>query len=208
MRATLAVAACFWVVLAIAACSLWTTLAPSPEPPATSYFDQLAANATEDFALALPMQVSAAALLRSRPAAIIRYPNSIAKVSGGLPIVVPPEAGPVAGQPFRLGWTTRPTARFPYARTALLASTNKPPVEPPEIPGGLGAVLQVPPDYVLVPGVAPWLTSHEDGHLELNITFVPELAGLRLWVQLVVEDARTPAGVTVTPMVELVVGAQ
>jgi len=210
MRGTLAIAACFWIVIAIAACSMWPESAPAPEPPAPapSYFEQLAAKASADFPPLVALRASLVAPLRPRPAAIIRYPDSIANVPGGLPIVVPPRAGPVAGQPFRLGWTTRPTASFPYARTVLLATTTKPTAKPAAIPGGAGAVLQVPPDYVLVTGSAPWLTSHEDGHVELGITFVPALAGLRLWVQLVVEDARTPAGVTVAPMVELVVGAQ
>ena len=64
-------------------------------------------------------------------------------------------------------------------------------------------MLMVPPDLVFRPG---GFLSQNDGLVELRTTFPPQSVGLHLWVQLVVEDARTTAGVTCSPMLELIVG--
>jgi len=131
-------------------------------------------------------------------------PPSLTGVAGGLPIVLPINTRPLAGAPFTLGWTTRPTAPFPNPRTALLVTLAQPPA-PSLIQGGRGGMLQVPPDLVFVPGTVPWLTQN-NGTVRLDITFIPQLVGLKVWMQLAVSDARVPAGLTVTPMVALVVG--
>lgn len=187
---------------------LWVTFA-SACSTTPSYFDTLTQTPTNTFLSDQPLH---AAMLDAQPdryaSAIVRYPTSLANVEGGLPIVVPPTSRPIGDKPFTLGWTTRPTAPpdFPSARVALLATLKPPPPAQP-IPGGRGGMLQVPPDYVFMPDQVPWLF-RDGGRVRFDMTFLRQLAGLRVWVQLIVEDHRTPAGVTVAPMVELTVGTK
>jgi hypothetical protein len=179
---------------------------PEPVPrQAPSYFDTVTANPTTSFIESPSAAMLEDAVTTAKARATIRYPTSLANVGGGLPLVVPPASLPVVGRPFTVGWTTRPSAGFPNSRTALLA-TLQPPPAPSLIPNGGGGMLMVPPDYVIIPGSVPWLTQ-DAGRVRFDITLLPQLAGLRMWMQLLVADARVPAGVTVSPMLELVFGS-
>lgn len=105
----------------------------------------------------------------------------------------------------------------PDRACALLVTLEKP-GEPQPIPGAGGAMLQVPPDYVLVPErvehIAPWnrpnvpfeFVQNAYGQTMLRITWPSAANGISMWCQLLVEDRRVPAGVVSTPMIEINVG--
>jgi hypothetical protein len=133
----------------------------------------------------------------------IRHMPHLADVAGGLPIVVPPER-PIAGKPWTLAFTTRPTAPFPSAPVALFVSFRPPSAAKP-IPNARGGMLQVPPDLVFKPGQVDWLTQ-EGGTVRLDITFQPAHIGTRIWCQLVVKDE--VAGVLTSPVVAMTVGSR
>jgi hypothetical protein len=138
----------------------------------------------------------------------VHYAPSIAQVAGGLPIVIV-STRPVAGQPFRAGFTTRPTAPLVHSPTAMLLTFTKP-GEPVLIPGGLGGMLMVPiiPSTTIVVPTNGTPVTQFGGEVEISITFPASLVGLRMWTQLLVADTRTPAGLTVSPMLEMVVGSR
>ena len=84
-------------------------------------------------------------------------------------------------------------------------------------------MLQVPPDYVLVPqrilepgriaphnrpGVPFEFVQDEYGKVMLRLTIPYNINGLRVWCQLVVADTRVPAGCVSTPMVEINIGSK
>lgn len=199
MRWAWLAAAVFWVGVTAASCGVFDS-----EP---DYFDTLTNNSTDHFLDSSTLRAVTldGAAVDQWASAIVRYPNSLANVHGGLPIVTLRER-PIAGKPFSIGWTTRPTAPFPNYRTALLVTLKPPPAAQP-LPGGRGGMLMVPPDYVFKAGQVPWLTQ-DSGNVRFDMTFIPALAGLRVWLQLVVADSRVPSGATVSPMVELVVGTK
>ena len=114
--------------------------------------------------------------------------------------------------------THRPALR-PDRMCALLISLEKP--GPPQpIPGAAGAMLQVPPRYVLMPdridNIEPWnrpgvpfeFVQDGYGQIMLRLQVPNNINGLRVWCQLLVEDRRVPAGCVSTPMIELHIGAQ
>lgn len=117
--------------------------------------------------------------------------------------------------------THHPALR-PDRACALLLTLNEPgPAQP--IPGGEGAMLQVPPDYILVPerilephriaphnrpGVPFEFVQDEYGKMMLRLTIPYNINGLRVWCQLLVEDRRVPAGCVSTPMIEINIGSR
>lgn len=117
--------------------------------------------------------------------------------------------------------THRPSYR-PDRATALLITLQEP-GEPWLIPGGKGAMQQVPPDYILIPtrieeparierhnrpGVQFEFVQNEHGKILLRMVAPQGLGGLQVWCQLLVEDRRVPAGFVTTPMVELNIGSK
>lgn len=169
---------------------------------APSAFDGLTRSATTG--LLIPdTGTRAVTLARETTAHVaIRHMPYLADVAGGLPIVIPPATRPIAGQPFTIAWTTRPSAPFPAAPVALFVSFT-PPGDAKPIPNARGGMLQVPPQLVFKPGQVDWLTQ-EGGTVRLDYTFQPRDVGARIWCQLVVKDA--VAGVLTSPVVALTVG--
>lgn len=117
--------------------------------------------------------------------------------------------------------TYHPALR-PDLPCALLL-TLTPPGPPQPIPNAAGAMMQVPPDYVLVPDrivepdrIEPWnrpgvpFEFVQDGYgkMMLRLTIPYNINGLRVWCQLLVADYRVPAGVVSTPMIELNIGTK
>lgn len=117
--------------------------------------------------------------------------------------------------------TSHPALR-PDLPCALLLSLS-PPGPPQPIPGGAGAMMQVPPDYVLVPdrilephnisptnrpGVPFEFVQDEYGKIMLRLTIPYNINGLQVWCQLLVADYRVPAGCVSTPMIELKIGSK
>jgi hypothetical protein len=155
-------------------------------------------------------QILSAAAELAQPAVVdiwgkakIHYPPSLAEIPGGLPMVVPPQR-PIVGVPWACGFTTRPTAPFVSDGAALLM-TFAPPPSPQIIPNGAGGMLMVPITTLVRPRPGTALTM-DDGTLELRYTFPASLAGLRVWMQMIVKDPRS--GVTVSPMLEILVGTK
>lgn len=162
----------------------------------------------------------------TRPASVhVRHATELPAVDSGLPILCPPRRLPVVGTAWSCNWLTQAVPTYPEGiaggalrpdlPTALLV-TLKEPTEPQAIPGGSGGVLQVPPDYVLVPERVRQLEDRPDrvldfvqddrGQVRLTVRWPAELAGLSLWCQLLVADNRVPAGCVPTPMLEIHVG--
>jgi hypothetical protein len=125
-------------------------------------------------------------------------------------------------------WWTIPTletyhpALRPDLPCALLITLEQP-SPPASIPGAAGAMMQVPPDYILVPdrilephkiaphnrpGVPFEFVQDEYGKIMLRLTIPFNINGLRVWCQLLVADYRVPAGCVSTPMVELNIGSR
>ena len=81
-------------------------------------------------------------------------------------------------------------------------------------------MMQVPPDYVLVPERVEWIEPWnrpgvpfefvQDGYgkIMLRLTIPYNVNGLRVWCQLLVADYRVPAGCVSTPMVEINIGTR
>lgn len=105
----------------------------------------------------------------------------------------------------------------PNLPTALLLTLREP--GPPQpIPGGGGGMLQVPPDYVMVPQrvdhLQPWhrpgvpfeLVHNDRGQIMLRVTLPEKWAGISVWCQLLCTDTRVPSGCVSTPMVEIHIG--
>ena len=84
-------------------------------------------------------------------------------------------------------------------------------------------MMQVPPDYVLVPdrilephnisptnrpGVPFEFVQDEYGKMMLRLTVPYNINGLQVWCQLLVADYRVPAGCVSTPMIELNIGSK
>lgn len=79
-------------------------------------------------------------------------------------------------------------------------------------------MLQVPPDYVLLPtrvedidpstrpGVPFEFVQDAEGVVMLRVTWPEVLVGMTVWCQLLVADDRVPAGCVSTPMLEIHVG--
>ena len=133
--------------------------------------------------------------------ATVTHAPSVANIPGGLPMVIVGER-PIINKPWRVGWTTRPSGPFIDQEVALLV-TMEPPPEPELIPNGRGGMLMVPLNHVVQPRPGSMFTQ-TGGHAELNVTFPPHLAGLRLWIQLIMKDPRP--GVLVSPLLVVVVG--
>ena len=195
MREAILIALMCWMVFGCVACGTTKT-----------FLDDVAEQASTDN----PFQQTHAAMLDGAEEqvvysrATITHTNQLADVLGGLPIVVPPDTRPMVGVPFTVGWTTRPTASFPNRRTALVVSLRPPP-EPALIPGGGGGTLMLHPDFVFEPNKVPWLTQY-DGEVRLDFTFAQGLLGLRIWMQLLVDDDRVPGRAIGTPLLVLTVG--
>lgn len=145
----------------------------------------------------------------------LRWPTSFADVEGGLPGVFDWQHRPVVGTRTGIKWTTNWAPPRPNVNTALLVTLREPPQAQP-IPGGRGGMLQVPPDIVLTPRrprevesdgmLAVQFDQDEDGVIALWVNWPRAWLGLRVWCQLLVEDARVPAGCVPTPMIEMVIG--
>lgn len=205
---------------------------------------------TEDDATpALALRALAEADFAPTPAATValRYPPQFADVAGGLPVVVDWRRRPVVGSAWSCAWLTQYVPSYPEGaegytsgpfgfwkvpaigtarpklrpdRACALLVTLRPPPEPQPIPGGAGGMLQVPPDYVLVPDRVGELEAQarpgrvidfvqdNRGRMRLYVTWPRELAGLSVWLQLLVADPRVPAGCVPTPALELHVGGE
>lgn len=149
----------------------------------------------------------------------VHHMPKLADVSGGLPIMQQPQSRPVAGRTWRAAWLTSYVEPRPDRQTALLVSL-RPPGDPQPILGAGGAMMQVPPDYVLVPArvtdadlgdrpVVPFeFVQNERGQVLLRIIWPDMLRGATIWCQLLVADDRVPAGCVSTPMLEIHVGAR
>lgn len=179
------------VMLAVAACSF----------PPPSFEDMTRTTNTGGL---IPEDAVRAVALSDGPVygkAVVRHMPRLAGVAGGLPIVVPP-GRPIAGGPFTLAWTTRPSAPFPDVPVALFVSFREPGGAHP-IPHARGGMLQVPPDMVFKPGEVSWLTQ-SGGTVRADLTFSGPHVGTSLWCQLVVKHP--VAGVLTSPVVALTVG--
>lgn len=204
----------FWV--GVAGCVLQ---AEKPVPRPLEELEQRALG-HEDMTLGLGAQLLAETNLQPTRHAAVRVCNmpELAEVSGGLPVAMRPAERPVAGRRWHQRWVTRYVPPRPSLKTALLVSL-RPPGPPQMIPGARGAMLQVRPDYVLVPepvesvdgselrGLPVRLVQGADGQVELGVFFPSFLDGLTVWCQLLVEDPRVAAGCVSTPMLEIHVGA-
>ena len=217
--------------------------AATPEP---TLLDAVAEDGLEsrDLNLALGLRAAAQAeFLGNDPHAHVRtvYPASVPDVEGGLPVVLYHFERPVVGSTFAIYWLSQYVSRgslgnyvegfappwrvpSPMAlvgdrpdRTCALLVTLREPDEAAPIPGGRGGILQVPPDFVLVPDRLPALPTTRRplpidfaqdtaGKVRLWLTLPEQLRGLRVWVQLLMADDRVEAGCVPTPMVELTIG--
>jgi hypothetical protein len=147
----------------------------------------------------------------------VHYMPELADLEGGLPVMQRPIMRPIGGRPWHIGWFTRYVEPRPDVQTALLVSL-KTPGEPKPIYGSEGAMLQVPPDYVLLPtrvddidpstrpGVPFEFVQDAKGVVMLRVTWPEVLVGMTVWCQLLVADDRVPAGCVSTPMLEIHVG--
>lgn len=204
----------FWI--GVAGCVLQSE---EPVPQPLEELEQRALG-REDLTLALGSQLLVETDLHPVRFGSVRVCNmpQLAEVVGGLPVAQRPTERPVAGQRWHQRWLTRYVQPRPSLRTALLVSL-RPPGEPQPIPGARGAMLQVRPDYVLVPDRVENVSGPElrgqpvrfvqdaDGQVELGVFFPSFLDGLTVWCQLLVEDPRVAAGCVSTPMLEIHVGA-
>lgn len=103
------------------------------------------------------------------------------------------DSRPIAGVPWSVVFTTKPTAPYPEAPMRLLISLTPPGHEAPVVatfhPGD--------------PGV-----TQQGGKLWLDVTWPPQWIGLRLWLQAVMTDERSLTGETATPVLEVTIGEQ
>ena len=211
-----------WAGLLALCLIFWLGVASCAMPQANAWQD-LTSKAVTGADLTPMMAVRAMTEASHQPeqyaTAHVRRMPKLAGVKGGLPIAMNPETRPLAGREFRLRWLTRPVAPRPDLASALLL-TLAPPSEPQPIPGGRGAMLQVPPDYVLVPerieDMQAWsrpgapfeFVQDAQGQVMLRLLIPSNFAGISIWCQLLVADSRVPAGCVSTPMIELHVGSQ
>jgi len=185
-------------------CACWLVTSCCMSAPTPSPFDMLA-KSHQPFLDMIPVPPQAATLEdAAQPVvhgmAIVRHARQLANVPGGLPLIVIKNR-PVAGIPWRVGFTTRPTDPV-NAEVALLV-TFTPPPEPAPIPNGRGGMLMVPLKQSIRPAPNSVLTQYR-GDIEANITFRPEHVGVEMWAQMIVRDPRS--GVTVSPMLHIRVG--
>lgn len=208
----------FWV-------SVIGCVVPSSGPPRLLDQARSKAVAPENVTSWMAVGALAEASFESNKWACVRVLNmpQLPDVDGGLPILMAPHARPLVGQEWRLNWLTRAVASQsgdrPDLQSALLVSVNKPgPAS--EIPGCKGGMLQVPPDYVLVPSrvadvdpagrpdVPFEFVQDGKGRIMLRMVWPRSLSGLRVWCQLLVSDPRVACGSVTTPMVEVLVGSK
>jgi len=199
-----------------------------PEPPLLERVRSQAITQENATPMLAARVMSDADMSPTTPASVhIRHAAQLPNVAGGLPITCGARTRPRTGRTWTCNWLTQAVASYPEGiagpalrpdlPTALLV-TLRPPPEPQAIPGGLGGMLQVPPDYVLVPERVPSLEGRparvldlvqdDRGQVRLTVRWPAELAGLSVWCQLLVADGRVPAGCVPTPMVEIHVGRQ
>lgn len=140
--------------------------------------------------------------------AAVRRSSQLAEVSGGLPAVILYDRRPIAGEVWRCSWVIDYVAprEGRTNRTCVLVASQRP-AAPGAIPGGAGGQLLVHPDLVLAPRPGSFLTQ-TDGIVQLELVWPETSVGARWFVQMLVADSRTPAGVTVSPMLELQVGTK
>ena len=135
--------------------------------------------------------------------AVVERAPGLARVRGGLPIVADIRGRPVAGKPWSIGWTTRPSGPLPRVPVALIVSARR--SEPGLLPNTNGAWLQVIPQFVITPQPGGFLTQ-DGGNVRLDMTWPAGAVGTEWFLQLLVQDRRVPGGVTVTPAVAITVG--
>lgn len=135
--------------------------------------------------------------------AVVRHAPQLADVAGGLPIVSRIIGRPIAGEPFTIAWTTRPSPPLVDANVVLLASQRK--ADPAVLDGASGGMLMVHPDLIIAPQASSLFTLQQ-GVARFDVMFPPAAVGSHWFVQAVVADARVDAGVTFAPVVELTVG--
>lgn len=137
----------------------------------------------------------------------IVHPPTPCDASGGLPVAILGPTRPIVGQEFRLAWTTRPTAPPAHPAFATVLFLSNRPAGPQQLPRAPGCWLMAHPDHVIAPAAGSWLTQ-VGGQVELRVTPWPQLAGVRWYLQLLVADPRNDLQVTVSPLVELVIGTK
>lgn len=147
----------------------------------------------------------------------VHHMPEVADLDGGLPIMQRPIVRPIVNRPWTMAWVTNYVEPRPDVQTALLVSL-KPPGDPQPIYGSNGSMLQVPPNYVLVPkrvedeelGDRPPVpfefVQNQQGVVMLRVRWPEVLVGMTVWCQLLVADDRVPAGCVSTPMLEIHVG--
>lgn len=217
------------LVLAFAAgCFLFT-----PPPP---IFDDIAARAVPATTLpASPSPLRAAMLGGEGPTyALVRTlpwgPGELAAVQGGLPTVTGWTGRPIAGESWSITWGIRATPAYaegvptwlplydgnhdgvkePVQLRCVLAVSQRPLERSAAIPGGEGGRLAVNLDSILQPARASlhsqFFTLDQQGRVAIDITFPETWVGQHFYLQLLVEDWRVPAYLTVSQAVELIVG--
>lgn len=101
------------------------------------------------------------------------------------------DSRPIAGVPWSVVFTTKPTPPYPDAPMRLLISLTPPGHESPVV-----ATFRAGD-----PGI-----TQQGGKLWLDVTFPPQWVGLRLWLQAVVTDPRSLTGEVATPVLEITIG--
>lgn len=218
----------FWTCTLLGCAAFWTCVvgcALHTDTPRPLDLARASALTREDYTLELVGKAnSEATYLPDRYATVnVHHMPQLASVDGGLPVLLPPTQRPRAGARFVLRWLTRvvpdSSGQRPNLPVALLVSLKQPSAAQ-AIPGAQGAMLQVPPHYVLVPETMRGQAQQASvplpfefvqdgaGGITLAMQVPPQLNGLRVWCQLLVADARVAAGCVSTPMVELLVGSK
>jgi hypothetical protein len=198
--------------------------------PAATMLDDLRSQAVDPRDPAPMVWMAALAdaeMAAGQPASVrIVHAPQIADVAGGLPWVVCHDR-PVTGSVWRCDWLTQYVASYPDGiggdmvrpdRAVALLVTLRPPPPPQPIPGGAGGMLQVPPDFVLVPDRLESLPADmrpdrvfdfvqdASGRIVLYVRWPLAWDGLRVSAQLLVADDRVASGCVPTSMVDLHIG--
>lgn len=140
--------------------------------------------------------------------AVVHQPKTTCQVAGGGPVVLP-VGRPIAGQPFRVQWSTKPTVPpEPPARDTWLLWSQRP-ATPAKLDqwGYSDCWLMVNPDNAMAPQPGTILT-REGGRTFLDWTPPIWSAGQQLWLQLILVEPNAPGRFVLSPALELVVGSQ
>lgn len=125
----------------------------------------------------------------------------------GVPYLVV-DGMPMAGQPFRVQWSTKPTSPddMPGWPAMLFVSFERIAPLPLDALGAPGCHLQVNPDFIMVPSVGSILTQ-QAGRVNLDWTPGSSLIGQDFFSQLlVIAPGANGAGLLLSPALHVTIG--